>query len=174
MRRFNLALVSFICLMALTIEPIFAQRPMGDDASSLPSSESPAKHEPQNPEQGAKQLTELRQPAIYPADVKLGFLQRMRENLAYLNEIQAALAESDFERAAEIAEYKLGLSSYGPQNTRQFPHTPPPMKQMGDASRRSASKLALVLQEGDMKKSLEALSTTTSTCVACHATFYAQ
>jgi len=174
MRKFNLALVSFICLLALTMEPIFAQPPKGDGASSLPSSESPAKHEPQDAVQGAKQVTESRQPAIYPADVRLGFLQRMRENLAYLNEIQAALAASDFEQAADIAEYKIGLSSYGPQNKRQFPYTPAPMKQMGDASRRSASKLALVLKEGDMKKSLEALATTTSTCVACHATFYAQ
>ena len=106
--------------------------------------------------------------------VKQVLLERMRHHLSDIYEIQEALAKSNFNRVAEIAEYSLGLSSLGPQNTRIGPYMPPPMQQLGMEVHRASSRLAVVAQEGDMAKALEGLTEVTGKCVACHAVYRAK
>lgn len=103
--------------------------------------------------------------------VKQVLLERMRHHLSDIYEIQEALAKSNFNRVAEIAEYSLGLSSLGPQNTRIGPYMPAPMQQLGMEVHRASSRLAVVAQEGDMAKALESLTEVTGKCVACHAVY---
>lgn len=115
-----------------------------------------------------------RQVANFPPPIKQALKQRMRENLAYVQEIQTALATADFTRAAEVAEYKLGLSSLGPHNARQAPYMPAAMRHLGMGMHSAASRFAVVAQEGDIQRALEGLAELTAHCVACHATYRAK
>jgi len=81
-------------------------------------------------------------------------LERMRRNLSDVHEIQSALAESNFERAAEVAEFSLGLSSLGPHNARQAPYMPPEMQHLGMEMHSASSRVARTAQEADAMKAL--------------------
>ena len=83
-----------------------------------------------------------------PDGIKQAMLERMRRQLSNVHEIQKALAESNFDRAAEIAEFSLGLSSLGPRNARQAPYMPEAMQHMGMEMHRASSRVARIAQEG--------------------------
>ncbi len=110
----------------------------------------------------------------FPDGVRQSMLDLMRHHLSSLQEVQQALAESNFNRAAEIAEFRLGVSSVGPRNARQRAYMPPPMQYLGGEMHRASSRLALAAKEADMRKALEGLSEVTGICVGCHATFRAK
>lgn len=101
-------------------------------------------------------------------------LERMRRNLSDVHEIQKALAESNFDRVAEVAEFSLGLSSLGPHNARQAPYMPPEMQRFGHEMHSASSRVASAAQEADVAKTLEALSRVTGLCVGCHAIYRAK
>jgi hypothetical protein len=52
----------------------------------------------------------------FPAELKQHTLSNMRGHLKALAEIQGYLAVHDFDRAAEVAEFQLGMSSLGALN----------------------------------------------------------
>ena len=77
--------------------------------------------------------------------------------------------EGDFEKAAEVAEYRLGMSSlesHGASHMAKF--MPEGMRQAGTAMHKAASRFALKAQEEEVSSAYNALSEVTSACVACH------
>lgn len=117
---------------------------------------------------------DTRELVAFPLPIKQAMLMRMRRNLADIQRIQQALAEGNFEAAADVAEYSLGLSSLGPHNARQAPFMPEPMQQMGMQMHAASSRLARTAQEADLEKSLAGLAELTAYCVACHAAYGAK
>lgn len=110
----------------------------------------------------------------FPKGIKEAMLERMRRNLSDVHEIQKALTESNFERAAEVAEFSLGLSSLGPHNARQAPYMPQAMQHLGMEMHSASSRVARAAQEADAMKALSALSQVTGLCVGCHAVYRAK
>lgn len=91
-------------------------------------------------------------------------------------QIQEALAQGAHDRAAQVAEAKLGMSSlqaHGAHDSSQF--MPQGMQDIGTTMHRSASRFAVEAQNtaatGDLRPALAALALTTQACVACHAAY---
>jgi len=109
-----------------------------------------------------------------PAPMQEHMLANMRDHLAALGEIQAALAAGKYDQAAEIAENRIGMSSLQSHGAAHMaPYMPKPMQDMGTTMHRAASRFARVTQEADVTNSLPlalgALADLSKTCLACHA-----
>ena len=105
-----------------------------------------------------------------PQMMQQHMLSNMRDHLAAINEILIYLGKGELENAAEIAEYRLGMSSlesHGASHMAQF--MPEGMRQAGTAMHKAASRFALTAQEGEVLSAYLALSDITSACVTCHA-----
>lgn len=134
-------------------------------------------HDPgQHHRHGAGAPADPRQAVNFPEPLRTHTLANMRDHLAALGEIQAALARSDYDLAADIAEKRLGMSSlqtHGAHEVARF--MPKAMQDAGTAMHRSASRFALVAKDasvsGDLKAAVGALAQVNQTCVACHAGF---
>jgi hypothetical protein len=103
-------------------------------------------------------------------------LGNMRDHLAALSEIQAALGEGRFDAAAQIAETRIGMSSLAAHGASHMaPYMPKDMQEIGTQMHRAASRFAISAQEaavsGDTRKAVEDLAKVTQQCVACHAAF---
>jgi len=103
-------------------------------------------------------------------------LGNMRDHLSALTEIQQSFSLENFEKAADIAEQRIGMSSmisHGASHMAGF--MPKPMQEIGTQMHKSASQFALIDQESaidnDLKRPLLALSKITQQCVACHISF---
>jgi len=101
-------------------------------------------------------------------------LANMRDHLLTLQEIQEALAQKQEDKAARIAEERLGLSSlklHGAAEVAKF--MPQGMQDIGSEMHKSASRFTLEAQNagvtGDLRPALDALSKVTAQCVGCHA-----
>ena len=104
-----------------------------------------------------------------PEMMQQHMMSNMRDHLVALNEILNSMANDDLDKAAEIAESRLGMSSleaHGASHMAKF--MPEGMKQAGTSMHRAASRFALRAQEGDSMPAYRALSEVTSACVACH------
>jgi len=143
--------ILWVCAVAVTV-PVFAA-----DQTHKPA-----------------EIQDTRLAIEFPNGIKQAMLERMRRNLSDVHEIQSALAESNFERAAEVAEFSLGLSSLGPHNARQAPYMPPEMQHLGMEMHSASSRVARAAQEADAMKALGALSQVTGLCVGCHAIYRAK
>ncbi len=87
-----------------------------------------------------------------------------------INEILENLSNDELDRAAAIAESRLGMSSlrtHGSSHMAKF--MPEGMRQAGVSMHRAASRFALKPQEGEVLPAYKALTEVTSSCVACHA-----
>lgn len=107
-----------------------------------------------------------------PAMMQKHMLSNMRDHLAAINEILIYLADDDLEKAAEIAEFRLGMSalaSHGAEHMSKY--MPEGMRATGTQMHRAASRFALKAQEGEVLTAYKALTEVTSACVACHAGF---
>ena len=107
-----------------------------------------------------------------PEMMQQHMLSNMRDHLAAINEILVYLNNDEMEKAAETAEYRLGMSSlktHGASHMAKF--MPEGMRQAGTSMHRAASRFALKVQEGDILPAYNALSEVTSACVACHSGF---
>lgn len=96
-------------------------------------------------------------------------MSNMRDHLAAVNEILIYLGNGELDKAAETAEYRLGMSSlesHGASHMAKF--MPEEMRQAGTTMHKAASRFALTAQEGDVLQTYKALSNITSACVACH------
>jgi hypothetical protein len=110
----------------------------------------------------------------FPAALKEHTLANMRDHLQTLSEIQGYLATQDFDRAADIAEKRLGMSSLSLHGAHEVAkYMPKGMQDAGTAMHRSASQFAVATQEAgidrDVPRALAALNRVTQACVACHA-----
>lgn len=119
---------------------------------------------------------DTRAPVRFPEPLRSHTLANMRDHLAALGEMQDALAKGKYDRAAEVAEQRLGMSSlglHGAHDVARF--MPPAMQEAGTAMHRAASRFATAAKDasatGDLKSLFAALAQLNQTCVACHAGF---
>jgi hypothetical protein len=145
---------------------------LGLPAAALPQTHDPSQHH----RHSAAAPADNRQLVSFPEPLRSHTLANMRDHLAALGEIQAALASDDFDKAADIAEARLGMSSlkaHGAHDVARF--MPKAMQDAGTAMHRSASRFATVAKNasvtGDWKSAVGALAQVNQTCVACHAGF---
>ena len=113
-----------------------------------------------------------RTPVELPEMMQAHMLSNMRDHLAAINEILIYLGNGEPDKAAEIAEYRLGMSSlesHGASHMARF--MPKGMRQLGTGMHQAASRFALTAQEGDLLNAYRALSDITSACVACHSSY---
>lgn len=110
----------------------------------------------------------------FPAPMKEHILTNMRDHLQTISLIQVALGNSQYDKAAQLAEDRLGLSAlklHGAYENSKY--MPKGMQEAGTAMHKNASKFAIEIQNtaatGDLKPALVALSNTTQACAACHA-----
>jgi hypothetical protein len=115
----------------------------------------------------------------FPEMLRTHTLANMRDHLLALAEIQDQLARGAYDKASDIAEQRLGMSSLGLHSAHDVAKfMPQGMQAAGTAMHRSASQFAIVAKDasvtGDLKGSLAALATVSQTCVACHAAYRIQ
>ena len=108
-----------------------------------------------------------------PAPMQVHLLGNMRDHLSAISEIQSALGAGEFDRAAQIAEGRIGMSSLVAHGAPHMaPYMPKAMQEIGTQMHRAASQFALVAQEGavdgNARRALASLSGVTAQCVACH------
>jgi len=117
-------------------------------------------------EEDSRQLVQL------PETMQQHMMSNMRDHLAAVNEMLITMANGDLEKAADIAESRLGVSSlesHGASHMAEF--MPEGMRQAGTSMHRAASRFALKAQEGEVPPAYEALSEITTACVACHSAY---
>jgi len=118
--------------------------------------------------------TDPRQLVEMPPPMQEHMLGNMRDHLVAMGEIQAALGKGDFDRAADIAEQRIGMSSLQTHGASHMaPYMPKDMQDIGTAMHHAASRFARTAQEAavtnDMPSALGALAELTQQCAACHA-----
>lgn len=96
-------------------------------------------------------------------------LANMRSHVKAVQAIVGLMAEDKYEDASQVAHSELGLTEEMRKMCTSFNNAD--FVKMGLAFHQSADKLGDALQTRDTKKSLQALHTTMSYCVQCHATF---
>ena len=122
------------------------------------------------------QASDTRPLVQMPAPMQEHMLANMRDHLAAMGEIQAALAVGKFGQAADVAENRIGMSSLEAHGASHMaPYMPKSMQDIGTAMHRSASRFARTAQEAavtrDLPKALGALADLTQQCTACHASY---
>ena len=110
----------------------------------------------------------------FPAPLRDHTMASMRDHLLTIQRLQEALAAGQFDAAAQLAEARLGLSSFGLHQAHEVAkYMPKGMQEAGNAMHRAASRFAIAAQTagatGEVKPALEALSQVTMACVSCHA-----
>jgi len=116
--------------------------------------------------QESRELVEL------PEMMQKHMLSNMRDHLAAINKILSHMGNKQLDKAAEVAESRLGMSSlesHGASHMAEF--MPPEMRKLGTRMHRAASRFALKAQEGRTVPAYRALSDITASCVACHASY---
>lgn len=104
-----------------------------------------------------------------PAKMQEHMLSNMRDHLMALNDILTSMANNELEKAADIAEHRLGMSSldsHGASHMAKF--MPEGMRKAGTSMHKAASRFALKAQEGEVLPAYRALSEVSAACVACH------
>lgn len=119
---------------------------------------------------------DTRQLVKMPVPMVQHMLSNMRDHLRALSEIQQALGAGESQRAADIAEQRIGMSSLTLHGAAHMaPFMPRSMQDMGTQMHKAASQFALVAQDsgatGNMARAVGALSRLTEQCVACHAAY---
>jgi cytochrome c556 len=99
-------------------------------------------------------------------------LANMRDHLKSINEILLNMGNGDLDKAAEIAEARLGMSSLSLHGASHMAKViPKEMGEIGTSMHKAASRFALKAEEGDPLPAYKALQEVTSACVACHAAY---
>ena len=114
-------------------------------------------------------VADERQLVQLPPMMQQHMLGNMRDHLRSLNEILQDLAAGDGDKAADVAEQRLGMSSLAAHGASHMaPFMPPHMRDTGTEMHHAASRFARVAQEGDLPAAYAALAKVTAQCVACH------
>jgi len=107
-----------------------------------------------------------------PAMMQEHMLTNMRDHLVTIDKILGHMAKGELDKAAEVAEGRLGMSSlesHGASHLAQF--MPQEMQAMGTNMHRAASRFALKAQEGEVLPAYQSLKEITAACVACHSAY---
>jgi len=120
--------------------------------------------------------TDSRHLVKLPEAMRLHTISSMRDHLLALQEIDVALSQNAFDRAASIAEQRLGMSSLELHGAAHIaPFMPQGMQDLGTQMHRAASRFAIDAQtasvSNDVRPALAALGTVMQQCVACHAAY---
>jgi len=116
---------------------------------------------------------DARQLVKFPEPMRVHTITSMRDHLSALQEINVALSRNEFDRAASIAEQRLGISSLGLHGASHIaPFMPQGMQDIGTRMHRAASRFAVEAENAsasnDVRPALGALGTVMQECVACH------
>lgn len=157
-------------MAARTFLACVALAAFGAPATALPQSH--AHH-------GAATAPDTRQLVPFPEALRVQTLANMRDHLLALQEINAALSRGEFDKAATVAEERLGMTSLRAHGaTHVAPHMPQAMQDIGTAMHHAASRFAIDAQNAgatnDVKAALAALGPVMQQCAACHATYRLQ
>ena len=119
---------------------------------------------------------DTRQFVQFPEPMRLHTITSMRDHLLALQEIDVALSKNEFDKAATIAEQRLGMSSLELHGAAHIaPFMPQAMQEIGTQMHRTASRFAIEAQtasvSNDVRPALAALGTVMQQCVACHAAY---
>jgi hypothetical protein len=111
-----------------------------------------------------------------PPPMQAHVLASMRDHLAALEAITCQLAEGRYKAAAATAEGRLGMSATQAQGGKHMaPFMPEPMRAIGSAMHRAASRFAVASSDaevtGDLGAAFDALAQVMQQCVACHEGF---
>lgn len=117
-----------------------------------------------------------RQLVKMPAMMQSHMKANMRDHLLALSEIEEALGASQYARAADIAERRLGMSSLDAHGASHMaPMMPKEMQAIGTEMHRAASRFAVSVRNadvnGDLRPAMTDLSKVSRQCVACHAAY---
>lgn len=107
-----------------------------------------------------------------PEMMQQHMMSNMRDHLVAINEILTNMANDELEKAAEVAESRLGMSSlesHGASHIAKF--MPEGMRQAGTSMHRAASRFSLKAQEGEILPAYKVLVEVTAACVACHSAY---
>ncbi len=96
-------------------------------------------------------------------------LMNMRSHVAAVQSIINYLSKDEFEKASEVASSKLGLTDEMKMMCSSFNNEE--FERLGLEFHNNADKMSEIFKTKDKNKSLEALSTTMTSCITCHATF---
>lgn len=118
--------------------------------------------------------TDARLLVKFPPELVDHTLANMRDHLLALQEINESLATGQNDKAASVAEKRLGMTSlrlHGAHEVAKY--MPQGMQDAGTAMHRAASRFAIEAQNsgvtGDLKPALGVLGEVMSACVGCHA-----
>jgi len=115
---------------------------------------------------------DIREQVKFPQMMQQHMLGNMRDHLVVINEILIYLATDEMDKAADIAENRLGMSAMGLHGAgQQAQYMPDGMKKIGSSMHRAASRFARTAEEGDPLPAYKALQEVTAACVACHAAY---
>ena len=127
----------------------------------------------------AGEMKDSRQLINVPKNIEKKMLVNMRDHIVALDEIIGAVETSEYEKAEDIAEFRLGWSSLvrlGDQEVAD--HWAAPMQKMADDMYRSASNFVIVVQNASADESKEsykkivgAMGKVTTACRNCHETY---
>ena len=115
---------------------------------------------------------DTRQKVELPPMMQQHMLANMRDHLKSMNEILVAMGKGELDRAADIAEQRLGMSSlesHGASHMAQY--MPEGMRRAGTGMHKAASRFARKAQEGELLPAYQMLPEITSACVACHSAY---
>jgi len=117
-------------------------------------------------EEDTRELVEL------PEMMQKHMMSNMRDHLVTINEILINMSKGELDKAGEVAEARLGMSSLESHHASHMAKfMPKAMQEAGTNMHKAASQFALKAEEGDKANAYIALSKITSTCVACHAAY---
>lgn len=113
-----------------------------------------------------------RQQVKLPGMMQQHMMANMRDHLKAINEILFSLSKNKMDKAADIAEQRLGMSSLGKHGASHMgKFMPVGMRQAGTNMHKAASRFALKAEEGELIPAYAMLAEVTSACVACHSAY---
>jgi hypothetical protein len=136
------------------------------DPGSAPMEQPPASHN--SPASLAEAALDPRRPLPLLAAMAVHQKESMREHLAAVRKIVAALSRDDYASAESAAEL-LGSSSQMNQMCNHLGAAAPEFTIQALAFHQTADRIVEAARASDKQRVLGELSATLETCVACHA-----
>jgi len=113
---------------------------------------------------------DTRQFVKLPEAMQHHMMANMRDHMVSINRILVNLGNGKLDKAADIAEQNLGMSSLDKHGASHMAkYMPKGMQLAGTNMHKAASRFALKAQEGELLPAYKKLADLTSACVACHA-----
>ena len=108
----------------------------------------------------------------FPEMMQQHMMANMRDHVAALNEILEFMGNNQPDKAADVAENRLGMSSLDNHGASHMASMMPKgMQVAGTSMHRAASRFALKAEEGELLPAYKALADITSACVSCHTAY---